>query len=266
MDLTSGFYNLPIHEEDKKYTIFTTSLGLHEYNQMLQGLCNSQASFMRVILSIFGNLNFSRLLCYLDDLLVFAPSKQKSLDRLEFVFQRLREHNLKLSSKKCHLFWQSVKFLGHIIDGDGVTVDQEKVEVITKTSKRFDGGWWLHTFSSESEVILGGGILLPTFHTQLLFYSQTSFCSHSWPKTWKKGWKAKTESWCSQEAQAHWLDCWLWLCFSQPKGETPELCSPHTPRLLQTFYPVHWCLPWQPQGSFVSSARRWNQGMPNCVC
>lgn len=32
MDLTSGFYSIPMCEEDKKYTAFTISLGLHEYN------------------------------------------------------------------------------------------------------------------------------------------------------------------------------------------------------------------------------------------
>lgn len=99
MDLTSGFYNIPMAEEDKKYTAFTTPVGLHEYNRMPQGLCNSPASFMRMMLSIFGDLNFSSLLCNLDDLLVFAPDETAALEWLEVVFQRLRNHNLKLSPK-----------------------------------------------------------------------------------------------------------------------------------------------------------------------
>lgn len=132
MDLTSGFYNIPMSEEDKKYTAFTTPLGLHEYNRMPQGLCNSPASFMRMMLGIFGDLNFSKLLCYLDDLLVFAPSESEALSRLRTVFDRLRENNLKLSPKKCHLLQSQVRFLGHIIDSGGVSVDPAKVEVITR--------------------------------------------------------------------------------------------------------------------------------------
>ena len=135
MDLTSGFYNIPMAEDDKKYTAFTTPVGLYEYNRMPQGLCNSPASFMRMMLSIFGDLNFSSLLCYLDDLLVFAATEEEALERLEVVFQRLRLHNLKLSPKKCHLLRSSVKFLGHIIDGNGVAVDPAKIEVISKMSK-----------------------------------------------------------------------------------------------------------------------------------
>ncbi len=103
MDLTSGFYNVPLHVSDRRYTAFTTPMGLYEYNCLPQGLCNSPASFMRMMLSIFGDLNFSSLLCYLDDLLVFAPSEQGALQRLEVVFARLRSSNLKLAPKKCQI-------------------------------------------------------------------------------------------------------------------------------------------------------------------
>lgn len=113
---TSGFYNIPMHEDDKKYTAFTTPMGLYEYNRMAQDLCNSPASFMRMMMGIFGDMNFTKLLCYLDDLLVFAPSEEEALSRLRTVFQRLREDNLKLAPKKCHLLQKQVRFLGHIID------------------------------------------------------------------------------------------------------------------------------------------------------
>lgn len=132
MDLTSGFFNIPMHEDDKKYTAFTTPLGLHEYNRMPQGLCNSPASFMRMMIGIFGDMNFTKLLCYLDDLLVFASSEDEALSRLRTVFQRLRENNLKLAPKKCYLLREQVRFLGHVINGEGVAVDPAKVEVITK--------------------------------------------------------------------------------------------------------------------------------------
>ena len=132
MDLTSGFYNMPLHEDDRKYSAFTTPMGLYEYNRLPQGLCNSPASFMRMMISIFGDQNFLSLLCYLDDLLVFAPTEALALERLEQVFSRLRQHNLKLAPKKCWLLRRSVKFLGHIIDESGVSTDPAKVEAVNK--------------------------------------------------------------------------------------------------------------------------------------
>lgn len=52
MDLTSGYYNNPLHEKDKKFTAFSSPLGLHEYNRLPQGLCNSPATFMRMMLTV----------------------------------------------------------------------------------------------------------------------------------------------------------------------------------------------------------------------
>lgn len=135
MDLTSGFYNIPMCEEDKKYTAFTTPIGLYEYNRMPQGLCNSPASFMRMMMSIFGEFNFASLLCYLDDLLIFAPTEESAFDRLRVVFQKLRDNNLKLSPKKCHLLQETVTFLGHVIDQNGVAVDPGKVSTIADMPK-----------------------------------------------------------------------------------------------------------------------------------
>ncbi|KAL2089297.1 hypothetical protein ACEWY4_013985 [Coilia grayii] len=132
MDLTSGFYNMPLHEEDHKYSTFTTPMGLYEYNRLPQGLCNSPASFIRMMTSIFGDQNFLSLLCYLDNLLVFAPTEALALERLELVFSRLRLHNLKLAPKECWLLRKSVKFLGHVIDESGVSTDPAKVETVNK--------------------------------------------------------------------------------------------------------------------------------------
>lgn len=134
MDLTSGFYNMPLHENDRQYSAFTTPMGLYEYNRLPQGLCNSPGSFMRMMTSIFGDQNYLSLLCYLDDLLVFALDENTALKRIEMVFSRLRGHNLKLSPKKCFILRRSVKFLGHVIDENGVSTDPSKVESISNMS------------------------------------------------------------------------------------------------------------------------------------
>ena len=132
MDLMSGYYNVPLQEEHKKYTAFT--FGLHEYNRLPQGLSNSPGTFMRMI-SIFGDENFSSVLCYLDDLIVFAPSESVALQCLEMIFSRLSSHNLKLAPKKCFFLRRSVKFLGHIVCEEGIKTDPGKVEAISKVQK-----------------------------------------------------------------------------------------------------------------------------------
>ena len=136
MDLTSGYYNVEVHEEDKRFTAFTSPFGLYEYNRLPQGLCNSPATFMRMMMAVFGDQNFLSLLCYLEDILVFAPNEQLALQTLEMVFERLKVHNLKLAPKKCHLLRPSVRFYGHIIDKNGIATDPEKVKAIVNHSEK----------------------------------------------------------------------------------------------------------------------------------
>lgn len=56
---------------------------------------------MHMMTSIFRDQNYLSLLCYLDNLLVFAPDEETTLLHLEIVFDRLCGHNLKLAPKKC---------------------------------------------------------------------------------------------------------------------------------------------------------------------
>lgn len=76
---------------------------LYEFNRLLQGLCNSPASFLRLMMHIFGDQNFLTLLCYLDDLLVFEPNESEALKRLELVFCRLRAQKLAPKNATCYV-------------------------------------------------------------------------------------------------------------------------------------------------------------------
>ena len=46
------------------------------------------------------------------------------------VLQTLREHQLYAKFRKCSFWMEQISFLGHIITGDGISVDPEKIEAI----------------------------------------------------------------------------------------------------------------------------------------
>ena len=75
LDLKSGYWQVPINEEDKEKTAFRTSSGqLYEFNQLPFGLCNAPATFLRLMDRTLAGLAWNICLYYLDDIIVFSAT------------------------------------------------------------------------------------------------------------------------------------------------------------------------------------------------
>lgn len=130
MDLNSGFWQIGMAEEHKEKTAFSTSLGLFHFKVMPFGLCNSPSTLSRLLEDVLRGLQWEECLLYMDDIIVPGPSFTERLKRLEHIFQRLKNANLKLKPSKCNLFQKSVKFLGHVVSDKGVHTDPDKTEAV----------------------------------------------------------------------------------------------------------------------------------------
>ena len=60
----------------------------------------------------------------------FSSSPEEHIDRLRAVLQRIRKCGLKLKISKYALLQRSVTFLGHVVSGEGVATDPEKVRLV----------------------------------------------------------------------------------------------------------------------------------------
>ncbi|XP_042624230.1 uncharacterized protein cuzd1.1 [Cyprinus carpio] len=130
LDLTAGYFQVAVSEKDREKTAVTTPFGLFEWTRMPFGLCNAPATFQRLMGVVLGDLAFDVLLVYLDDVIIFSRDFESHCERLELVFNRLRQHGLKLKPSKCFLLRPEVKFLGHQISSEGIKVDNEKVKAL----------------------------------------------------------------------------------------------------------------------------------------
>ncbi len=130
LDLTSGYWQVEVVEQDKHKTAFSTPMGLFEANRMPFGLQNAPSTFQRLMTSCFGDLNFTHLLIYLDDIIIFSKSFNEHLERLQLAFDRLREHGLKLKPSKCQLVRKEVQYLGHLVSAEGIRTDPEKINKV----------------------------------------------------------------------------------------------------------------------------------------
>jgi hypothetical protein len=67
---------------------------------------------------------------FIDDILIYSKSEKEHTKHLRVVLQRLRDHKLYAKFSKCEFWLKSVKFLGHTIYHDGISVDPSKVHEV----------------------------------------------------------------------------------------------------------------------------------------
>eukprot|EP00794_Sanderia_malayensis_P003906 gene3906-biopygen3342 len=130
IDLQSGFWQIPMKQEDREKTAFATHNGHYSFNVMPFGLANAPATFQRLMDLVLSGLHWTHCLVYLDDVIVFAPTVEEHLKRLDVVLDRIEKAGLTLKPAKCQWLRRSVKFLGHIVSEEGVTVDPAKVSSV----------------------------------------------------------------------------------------------------------------------------------------
>ena len=77
-----------------------------------------------------GELNLKDCLIYLHGIIIFSESFDQHLERLDSVFGRLHEHNLKLKDSKCEFFIPEVTYLGHVVSEYGIKTDPDKIKAL----------------------------------------------------------------------------------------------------------------------------------------
>jgi hypothetical protein len=67
---------------------------------------------------------------FIDDILIYSKTKEDHANHLCIVLQRLRDHCLYAKFSKYEFWLDSVKFLGHTISSEGISVDPTKVQEV----------------------------------------------------------------------------------------------------------------------------------------
>ena len=67
---------------------------------------------------------------YLDDIIVFSSTIEDHADRLEEIFERLQESNLKAHPLKCTFAVSEIEYLGLIVTREGILPDPKKIVAI----------------------------------------------------------------------------------------------------------------------------------------
>jgi len=97
---------------------------------MPSDLSNAPITFMHFMNEVLGPFIEKFVVVYLDDILVYSQGEASYVKYLTQVFQVLRQQALCADLEKCELFTPHVIFLGYVVCGEEIQVDESKIEAI----------------------------------------------------------------------------------------------------------------------------------------
>jgi len=94
------------------------------------GLKNVRATYQRAMTIIFRYFLHNLVECYVDDLVIKTKDRENHPHDLRKVFEKLRQHQLKMNPLKCAFGVTSWKFLGFVVRKEWIEIDPDKVKAI----------------------------------------------------------------------------------------------------------------------------------------
>lgn len=132
IDLSKSFWQILIQETDRcKTAFYIPSRGTFQFKSMPFGLTNAPATQQRLVDILFYGPEFeNKVFVYVDDVIIVSESFEHHMSLLSRVLEKLKLANLTINLSKSQFFRSQLKYLGYIVDANGLHADPEKVESI----------------------------------------------------------------------------------------------------------------------------------------
>lgn len=165
VDLSKAFWQIPIAEADREKTAFyVPGRGSYMFKSTAFGLTNAPATQQRLVDILFGPDFEQRVFAYLDDIIIVSGTFDEHVALILRVLEKLKCAGLTVNLEKCQFFRSQLRYLGYIVDSQGLRTDPDKVEAILnyprptnrKEVKRFLGtASWYRRFIPQFSSIAG---------------------------------------------------------------------------------------------------------------
>ena len=130
LDGAGAFHAVPVRRSDREKTAFSSPFGQYQFVRMPFGLANAPATYSQLVARALRHLPSSEVLCYLDDTAIHSHDAWSHLRILRKVLAAFRAAGLQISPGKAQLFRDHIKYLGHEISAQGISIPPEYTSVV----------------------------------------------------------------------------------------------------------------------------------------
>ncbi|GFW76952.1 retrovirus-related Pol polyprotein from transposon opus [Trichonephila clavipes] len=129
-DLRTGYFQMAGNPSDIVKTAFVTKNGTYAFRRMPFVLSGAAPNFKKAINIILKPVIGKFVNVYMNDVIISSPSFTQHVEHLKEVFRLLHEAGLTLNKDKCKFGCYELKYLGLIINKEGIKTDETKVQAI----------------------------------------------------------------------------------------------------------------------------------------
>ena len=135
MDLVRGYYQMPIAEESRPVTAFSTTKKHYQFRNLSFGLANAPAAFQRAMNTVLSEFPKEKVLVFIDDILIVSESVEEHMELVDAVLRKLEEVGVKVKISKCEWFEREVEFLGHKVSETGIRKSEKFIKKVREFPK-----------------------------------------------------------------------------------------------------------------------------------
>lgn len=129
IDLTKGYWQVPVHPDSQEKTAFTLLFGKFHFTVMPFGLVGAPAVFQRMMNALFSDAS-GHVAAYMDDIVIYSDSWNDHLQHLEATLNTIEQAGLKMKMEKCQFGMTKCTYLGHEVGEGKVKPLAAKIEAI----------------------------------------------------------------------------------------------------------------------------------------
>ncbi|GFV86399.1 retrovirus-related Pol polyprotein from transposon 297 [Trichonephila clavipes] len=131
-DLRSGYFQMAVNPSDIVKTAFVMKNDTYAFRRMPFGLSGAAPNFQKAIDIILKPVIEKFVNVYMDDVITSSSSFTQHIEHLREVFRLLQDAGLALNNNKCKFGCDELKYLGFIINKEGIKTDETKVRAIVE--------------------------------------------------------------------------------------------------------------------------------------
>ena len=127
VDLKSAYHQVPIKQEEKRYTAFEANGRLYQFRRIPFGVTNGAAAFQRTMDNFISEENLEDIFAYLDNITICGRDQAHHDENLEKFMEAAKRRNLVFNEGKCVFSTRTIRILGSVVSKGEIKPDLERL-------------------------------------------------------------------------------------------------------------------------------------------